>query len=355
MSAVPTAPSGISRRSLGRRRILWTATGVVYITYALALAVFALIPALELREERVLPLSLLMGVIGAVHLVTRPAPMDSPLTHLDLAAMAACFGLSVVALSPEAVLSLTAAMFAGPLVAIRLVDRGQIAAHLLLVTAALIVPALLVPADQSTQRALLTMIPAMWALAAGVTVGLERMEAQGDALGRLARMDPLTGIANRQLLDEALTAEVRARAGRQLPLSILMLDLNGFRHLNETVGYAAGDQVLQEVAGVIVSSVPPQALVARYGGDEFVIVVPAGPETARGIAATIHRSLAKLTVEGVPVTTGLGIASCPEDSTHPGVLLQIAVDRLMADKGGSTAERRRGRSADQRPDQANSG
>lgn len=327
------APSGISRRSLGRRRILWRTTGAVYVIFGLTMAVIALIPSLELPYERILPFSAATAALGIAHLFTRPASMDSTLTHLDLAAMAACLGLGVLAFAPNSIAVVTAATFAGPQIAVRLVDRGQIAAHLLLVTAALVVPALLYPADDTTQAALLTLVPAMWAIALCVVVGLERLEAQGDALGHLARMDPLTGIANRQLLGEVLTSQVRSRAGRQQPVSILMLDLNGFRHLNESVGYAAGDRVLQDVATTLGAALPSHAFIARYGGDEFVVLLPAGPTAAAEAAGTIHRSLAQLTAGGVRVTTGIGIASAPDDSPHPGVLLQIADDRLRADKG----------------------
>jgi len=92
-----------------------------------------------------------------------------------------------------------------------------------------------------------------------------------------SRLDALTGVFNRRFLEEYLTMIVaRTRRGRQ-PLSLLMVDLDGFKQFNDREGHAAGDRVLREVALSLAGAVREDNVVARYGGDEFVVVLPNTP------------------------------------------------------------------------------
>jgi len=100
-----------------------------------------------------------------------------------------------------------------------------------------------------------------------------------------SRLDGLTGVFNRRFLEEYLTMMVaRTRRARQ-PLSLLMVDLDGFKQFNDRQGHAAGDRVLREVALSLAGAVREDNVVARYGGDEFVVVLPNTPgEFARQVA-----------------------------------------------------------------------
>jgi len=100
------------------------------------------------------------------------------------------------------------------------------------------------------------------------------LKEANQTIERLARTDPLTGLANRRTLDEAFRREI-ARAERQLvSLSVIMADLDRFKSINDEYGHLAGDQVLAGAASVFGSQLRPFDLAARYGGEEFVLLLP---------------------------------------------------------------------------------
>lgn len=101
------------------------------------------------------------------------------------------------------------------------------------------------------------------------------LETANRRLKRLVAIDPLTGIANRRHFDRALDREVRRARREQLPLSLIFLDLDDFKHFNDTFGHAHGDDVLRRVARTLDESFRRGGdLVARYGGEEFAVVLP---------------------------------------------------------------------------------
>ena len=180
------------------------------------------------------------------------------------------------------------------------------------------------------------------ALAAGLAGYL--VGARMDTLRALTWVDPLTGLANRRKFDEALKAEC-ARAHREgTPLSVLVLDLDDLKGLNDSLGHAAGDRALQAVAEALKHSCRPADLVARWGGDEFAVVAPGITEDqARGlaerIASTVHlRSADRRPVLelGSPVqspTLSVSVGVAAADAEHPGLLtphtLFAAADRAL--------------------------
>lgn len=111
-------------------------------------------------------------------------------------------------------------------------------------------------------------------------------------LKELSLRDPLTGVYNRRFLEEALEREL-ARARREArPLALLMVDLAGFHRVNNQFGHQVGDRVLREVARVLTEAVRPSDTVVRYGGDEFLIVMPGlDLEGARRAAARLCRRI----------------------------------------------------------------
>ena len=96
-------------------------------------------------------------------------------------------------------------------------------------------------------------------------------------LGRLraaADVDQVTGVNNHRYLQERLTQEVARSARSRSPLSVLMIDLDGFKAINDAHGHSDGDRVLRNVAAGLRLAVRANDIVARYGGDEFVVLMP---------------------------------------------------------------------------------
>lgn len=156
-------------------------------------------------------------------------------------------------------------------------------------------------------------------------------------LARLATLDGLTGIANRRSLDEALGREWRRCARAELPLSLLLIDVDRFKALNDSQGHQRGDECLRRIGTIIGTTVRRASdLAARYGGEEFVIMLP---ETdAGGAAAVAERVRAEVEALALPnaagglaggvVTVSVGGATLwpvpGEDETGPVTLIKMA-------------------------------
>jgi diguanylate cyclase (GGDEF)-like protein len=137
-----------------------------------------------------------------------------------------------------------------------------------------------------------------------------------------ARVDALTGIANRRALEEALAAEI-ARAQRfEHELAVLLLDVDHFKDVNDTHGHAAGDRLLCEVARLLSSSARQGDTVARWGGEEFVAVLPETDlDGARRLAERLRLSVGTVSLGATRVSGSCGVASLVPGDT---------VDTLLA-------------------------
>ncbi|MDD4732830.1 MAG: diguanylate cyclase [Desulfovibrio sp.] len=137
-------------------------------------------------------------------------------------------------------------------------------------------------------------------------------------LERMAVTDELTGVANRRRFEEVFDL-AQARAGREgRPFSTVLLDLDGFKLVNDRAGHLEGDRVLREVAGIIVHEVRPTDMVARWGGDEFMVLVESGPESAGRTAERICRAVeqaALVSPEICVLTVSAGVARHREDES----------------------------------------
>jgi two-component system, cell cycle response regulator len=154
---------------------------------------------------------------------------------------------------------------------------------------------------------------------------------QADVYEKLAQTDGLTELHNYRFFQQRLSIELNRAQRFNRPLSLIMLDLDHFKAYNDIYGHQAGDQALRQLARLLRHSSRGYDLVARYGGDEFVIILP---ETSRKMAAEvaerIRGAVEKAGVEGPRqdpsghFTASLGIASFPEDATEMGELIRKA-------------------------------
>ncbi len=170
--------------------------------------------------------------------------------------------------------------------------------------------------------------------AAASAFGRERLRLQLAQVTELATIDPLTGLFNRRSFETRLQAEVeRARRQRQ-ELALLLIDVDDFKRVNDTRGHLEGDRLLREVADLLRDAVRIFDVCARFGGEEFVIVMPAASvavaqDVAERVRARVERAFGS---NSPPVTVSIGVALLAEHST--GEDLIHAADRaLIAAKG----------------------
>ncbi|HAG93308.1 MAG: GGDEF domain-containing protein [Pseudomonadales bacterium] len=169
-----------------------------------------------------------------------------------------------------------------------------------------------------------------------VTTALDARKRSLD-LERMASTDHLTGIANRARFEASLQAEL-ARARRTgTPVSLICLDLNGFKEVNDTHGHSAGDEVLVEVTRRIQQLVREGDTFARLGGDEFAIVIQNARDNAvqsllSRIAPTVAKPIQLSGGNRVQVTTSVGVATTVEEDLSGDNLLARADADLYRDK-----------------------
>jgi diguanylate cyclase (GGDEF)-like protein len=168
-----------------------------------------------------------------------------------------------------------------------------------------------------------------------------RLRHQARENYRLARYDPLTGLANRTLFIEGVAETVRREASRSGTVALLLIDLDRFTEINNTLGHANGDRVLREVARRLNEAFAEDAHVARLGADEFAIVTPIaqGAAGAQRAAAAVQASLEpQVMIDDVAlnIEASIGIAVMDEHAERPDLLLQRADTALARARSRSS-------------------
>lgn len=146
----------------------------------------------------------------------------------------------------------------------------------------------------------------------------------------LARVDLLTDLPNRRAFHEHVATEIMRAQRYRLPLTVISLDLDNFKSVNDRDGHDAGDRVLRTVAKTLLKNIRATDVAGRLGGDEFAILLPAtGSEAAGVLAVKLQQMLVRnMQKGGWPVTGSFGVATCmaPPDSIDE---LMNRADRLM--------------------------
>lgn len=170
-------------------------------------------------------------------------------------------------------------------------------------------------------------------LAEHINRGLEKSRMEVTGLDRLAHTDALTGLPNRLGLDKQLTELTRLHRAGEQPLALAVIDLDHFKTVNDEQGHATGDRILQRTAEVLRGSLREGDTIGRWGGEEFVVLMPrTDRDAAREVANRLRRALAADTaLQTSRITASGGIAVLtPQDSSA--TLFQRADEALYAAK-----------------------
>jgi diguanylate cyclase (GGDEF)-like protein len=164
----------------------------------------------------------------------------------------------------------------------------------------------------------------LWLLGlGGIIFGFNRLRVAHDRIIILLYTDLLTGIANRRIFLESLGGAISFAQRHQTPLSIIMADLDDFKSVNDTFGHNAGDQVLQAFATLLMENSRQEDLAARFGGEEFIMMLPGtGAEEAAVLGERFRRDWKEMTFPGfsIRVTASFGVATYQPGDTVDGFI-----------------------------------
>jgi diguanylate cyclase (GGDEF)-like protein len=165
----------------------------------------------------------------------------------------------------------------------------------------------------------------LFAVVVRFAVTLLWLTRQRAALAAQAFTDPLTGLANHRAFHERLAEELDRACRHVSDVSVVALDLDHFKAVNDTYGHAQGDAALQAVARVLQTHARTYDVVGRLGGEEFALILPdVDGERARAIAERCRLAITELTIDGMPMSCSAGIASYPADGPDAQRLMELA-------------------------------
>ena len=167
-----------------------------------------------------------------------------------------------------------------------------------------------------------------------------RIEHNEQKLEQLATVDQLTGLYNYRMYNSILKAEITRAQRYGRPVSILMLDIDYFKRVNDNYGHVVGDRVLERLALLLKESVRGENSVCRYGGEEFAIIVPElGPEAASEMAERLREIVEQTDFDSgknhkIKITVSIGVAAFPESASTVDELTKAVDIALYAAKEG---------------------
>jgi diguanylate cyclase (GGDEF)-like protein len=270
------------------------------------------------------------------------------------------FALAPVALGAQAVFASGHLLNAGTLCAAgfgylslaqrtRMVGAALVGSMLVLIAASNVWIALWVPSPEDVRagRALFVSLGLYLMAALGMQlfafedmtlelrVANQQLEAAQADLKQMVVTDPLTGCRNRRFFDQVIGRELIRHRREQVPLSMLFIDIDHFKRINDTFGHEAGDRVLREVAGFILRNVRGADYVFRWGGDEFLVLMSCPESQARRRGAALQAAFkASEEAAALPEGVGLSIGSVEVPLDTDDVLQQVKVadDRMYDNK-----------------------
>jgi diguanylate cyclase (GGDEF)-like protein len=167
-----------------------------------------------------------------------------------------------------------------------------------------------------------------------VAIMVSALRSAVDVERTAARTDFLTGLPNLRAFRDAAELEIRRLRRFRQPLTVAYLDLDNFKTVNDRFGHAEGDELLRRVAGVLRDTLRGTDVIARVGGDEFALILPAtGAEPAWVVLRKVHNAVRLAMEEGRwPVTASVGALTCEDSPASVEELLRVADDLMYGAK-----------------------
>ena len=188
--------------------------------------------------------------------------------------------------------------------------------------------------SEDAEAALLAAAPLAGALADAMSLALSNI-ALREKLRTQALRDPLTGLYNRRYMEDVLDRYANLAERNESTLSVVMFDLDHFKRLNDEHGHALGDAVLSEVAASVIGAIRPCDVACRYGGEEFVVLLPDCTLTEGIAKAEVLRARIERLSEnhGTRISASFGVATIPDTSSKVADVLADADAALYRAKG----------------------
>lgn len=157
--------------------------------------------------------------------------------------------------------------------------------------------------------------------------------SKADDIARIATTDSLTGLYMRDIFNEMLEKEFQLFLRNTRPLSLLMIDVDDFKHYNDAYGHQAGDKVLKTIGETLFNTVRQSDIGCRYGGEELVVIMPeTDQQTALDVAQRIRKNIERIDFAGNHVTVSIGISHADRSVGESKMLLKLADDALYQAK-----------------------
>lgn len=164
------------------------------------------------------------------------------------------------------------------------------------------------------------------------------LHAAQEELRLLATHDALTGLLNRGAITESLDAELERARREGVPLTVALVDLDHFKQINDTLGHLAGDEVLRAVSATMAHEVRRYDLVGRYGGEEFMVLIPGCDARSGGhVAERIRRAVTKRpvgTLDPLAISVSIGVAEARADLNARALIHQADLALYRAKRNG---------------------
>jgi diguanylate cyclase (GGDEF)-like protein len=168
----------------------------------------------------------------------------------------------------------------------------------------------------------------------GVTADIQERKEREERFSHRATHDVLTDLPNRVLFDDHLKNSVEFAKRNGSHMAVIMIDLDKFKNINDTLGHYAGDVLLIEVARRMQKSIRESDMVSRFGGDEFAMILAFGKNEWQSITKALKRTIdslkkpIKIGDHEVTISASFGVSICPEDGDKPKQLMMLADEAL---------------------------